>query len=181
MNLLPWLLDWPPKPAAVGVFLLLTAFGAGTLVAFGGVTDEISGGNVTVEATDLSVTLNDEVDFPDGENGTVRTCLRVGTPGDRITVRGRVTVDVPIDAEDRLDGDRTVLTVSLAHTRERTTTTIDRTGRVRTDVFWVLEDDETLSVGEHATVQVRVRTDGSTVAGTTRTVTVEEGSRTYEC
>lgn len=49
------------------------------------------------------------------------------------------------------------------------------------DVFWVIEDDETLSVGDTAGVRVRVREGGSTVADTTRTVPVSDDSRSYDC
>jgi hypothetical protein len=54
MNVLPWLLDWPPSPAKIGFFLLVTAFSVATLMAFGGVTDEVRSENVTIEATDLT-------------------------------------------------------------------------------------------------------------------------------
>ena len=177
MNLLPWLLDWPPSPASVVVFLLVTAFSVGTLVAFGGVTDEITAENVTVEETDLSVRLNDERSLPD-TNGTVQTCLSSGTPGDSISVIGDVTVDVPAD---RGRDAEFVVAVSLAHTEETTTASVEGTGRRTADVFWLLDDDETLAVGETARLQVRVRDGGSTVASVTREVTVENGSRSYDC
>lgn len=38
MDVLPWLLDWPPSPAKIVVFLVLAAASVGALVAFGGVT-----------------------------------------------------------------------------------------------------------------------------------------------
>jgi hypothetical protein len=182
MNVLPWLLDWPPSPAAVGVFLLVTAFSVGTLVLFGGVTGDLTSENVTVAATDITVRLNDDYDFPDTGNGSVQTCLGVGTPGDSISVLGDVTVDIPAgrDPDSTGEGPLTVV-VSLAHTEEATTQTVERTGNVTVDVFWLLDDDETLSVGDTTRLQIYVRAGAETLADATREVTVEEGSRSYEC
>lgn len=182
MNVLPWLLDWPPSPATVGLFLVVTAFSVGTLVVLGGVTDDRADGEVTVESVDLAVRLNDETDLPETGEDTVQTCLGIGVPGDSVAVLGDVTVDVPAD-RDRAWADerRMVVVVGLDRLGETTTRVVDGTGRLRTDVFWVLEDDETLAVGETATLRVRVRSAGSTLASANRTVTVEEGSRSYEC
>lgn len=177
MNVLPWLLDWPPSPATVVVFLLLTAFSVGTLVVFGGVTEQIAGGNVTVESTEFTVRLNDEIEYPDTGTGTVQRCLASGTPGDRIAVVGNVTLDVP----PKEDEQRLTVEVSLVHTAETTTNSVEGSGRETSDVFWLLDDDETLEVGGEATVEVHVRDEEGTVANTTRTVTVEEGSRSYDC
>ncbi|NHN60268.1 MULTISPECIES: hypothetical protein [Halorussus] len=182
MNVLPWLLDWPPRPATVVAFLLLTAFSAGTLALFGGVTDEMTGENVTVEAVDLTVRLNDDGTIPDVGNGTVQTCLASGTPGDRISVLGDVTVAVPVEGyEDAVDDRRLRVVVRLAPTGETVVKSVEHTGRTTHDVFRVLEDDETLSVGDAARVDVRVRTDESVLADATREVTVENGSRSYDC
>ena len=182
MNVLPWLLDWPPRPAAIAAFLLLSAFTAGTLVAFGGVTDEITRENVTVEATDLTVSLNDEGEFPDAGTGTVQTCLASGTPGDRISVLGDVTVGIPTEGyRDAAERGELTVAVSLAHTAENTTMAVTRTGRTTSDVFWMFDDDETLSVGDTASVQVRVRAAGETVADAIHSVTVEDGLRSYDC
>jgi hypothetical protein len=177
---LPWLLDWPPSRGAVVAFVLVTAFSVGTLALFGGVTDDLTGGNVTVAETDLTVRLNDEFDLPD-TNGSVETCFASGTPGDSVAVTGDVTLDVPAEWGGRSDERRPVLAVSLEHTGEETTERVERTGRVTTDVFWVLDDDESLAVGETARVQIRVRAGGSTVATANRTVTVRNGSRSYDC
>ncbi|MFC7132112.1 MULTISPECIES: hypothetical protein [Salinibaculum] len=179
MNPLPWLLDWPPRPATVAVTLLLTVFSVGTLVVFGGVVDDIESENVTVESMDLSVRLNDESSIPSGD-GSVQTCLGSGTPGDRISVLGDVTVDVPPGWDGPADGSLTVA-VSLGHTDEATTQSVPSEGTETVRVFWLLEDDETLSAGDEATVQVSVRTDDATVATATRPVTVEASSRSYDC
>ncbi|WP_435346345.1 hypothetical protein [Haloarchaeobius sp. HRN-SO-5] len=179
MSLLPWLLRWPRRPVSLGVFLLLVAFSVGTLAAFGGLTGELASENVTVESADVTVRLNDETQFPDAGNGTVQTCLATGTPGDSIGVLGDVTLDVPRDRDT--GEDPLTVVVSLAHTEETTTATVEETGRVTSDVFWVLADDETLSVGDTARLQVDVRSDGSTVASTTETVVVGNGSRSYDC
>lgn len=48
------------------------------------------------------------------------------------------------------------------------------------DVFWIV-DAETRSVGETTRFRVRVRTDGSTAVDATRAITVESGSRSYDC
>ena len=175
MNVLPWLLDWPPRRATVGVFLLVTVFSVGTLVVFGGVTDEITTDNVTVESTDFTVRLNDEFSFPD-TNGSVQTCLGSGTPGDRINVVGSVTVDSPESRAAPLD-----VVVSLGHTDDSTTQSVESGRPATADVFWLLDDDETLSVGGTATVEVRVTDGDATLSSATRTVPVTNDSRTYDC
>jgi hypothetical protein len=182
VNPLPWLLDWPPSPAKVVFFVVVTTFSVGTLVLFGGaVVDDETNENVTVEEIDLTVKLNDEMSFPEGGNGTVQTCMASGTPGDSISVLGDVAVEIPPDSRG-YPADRTAtVEVSLAHTEETTTDTVDGPGRETMDVFWLLDDDETLSVGDTETVQVWVRIDGTKVASTTRNVTVEEGTRNYDC
>ena len=180
MNVLPWLLDWPPRRSTVVAFLLLTAISVGTLVAFGGVTDNASSENVTVASADLTVRLNDERDLPD-TNGTVETCLASGTPSDSVTVLGDVTVDIPAEAENVSSGDRVRVLVSLAHTDETTARSITERGRTTSDVFWVFEDDETLAVGDTATVQIRVQADDATVANATRRTSVLNGSRSFDC
>jgi hypothetical protein len=178
MSPLPWLLDWPPSRGTIAVFVLLTAFSVGTLVAFGGVTDEMTSEEASVESAEFTVRLNDEIQLPDtGEDG-VQTCLASGTPGDRISVVGEVTTVVPSGVVREND---VVVEVSLGHTNETMTTAVGRSGEATHDVFWLLEDDETLSVGETADVQVRILASDSVAATATRSVTVEEGTRTYDC
>jgi len=178
VNLLPWLLDWPPRPAAVGAFLLLTAFSVGTLVLFAPVTDQITPDEATVEASNVSVHLNDEITMPDIENGTVTTCMASGTPGDHLTVRADVLVETPME-----DGESSAYDVELAIGTGSMTTTepVQQTGRERVDVFWVVRDDESLSVGDTADVHVRLRESGTAIATTTRRVTVENSRRSYDC
>jgi len=80
-------------------------------------------------------------------------------------------VDVPAGwNRDRAGGERPVVVVGLAHTDETTAEPVEGTGtgQVTVDVFWILDDDETLS-------------GDSTVASTTRAVTVENDSRSYDC
>jgi len=182
MNLLPWLLDWPPNRGTIAVFVVLTAFSVGTLVLLGGVTDEITAENVTIESTDLSVKLNDEIDFPDVEDDSVQTCMGYGTPGDSISVLGDVSVRIPAE-RTRTDAraEQLTLAVSLDHTSERTTQPLTRTGDVTTDVFWILDDDETLSVNETAQLVVSVESAESTLANRTTAIPVKNGTRTYDC
>ena len=177
MNVLPWLLDWPPNPLTVVVFVLLTAFSVGTLILFGGVVDDAATDEVTIEAVDVSVRLNDEVQYPDTENGSVQTCLAVGTPGDRISVLGDVTVDTPHSFDDW----PLFVDVTLVSIGETTTTSVDESGTQRVDVFWLVDDDETLSVGDTATLHVTVRADGEQITDTTRELTVQNDTRTYDC
>ena len=180
MKLLRLLLGWPPGPATVGVALLLTVLGAATMLVFGGVADETTDENATIESTDLTVRLNDDVDFP--ETDGVATCMAVGTPGDSVSVLGDVAVDVPADSDRGRVGDRRLtVVVSLARIEQNTTATVTGTGRETADVFWIFEDDETLSVGDTARLQVRLRSGESTLAEATRTVSVENGSRSYDC
>ena len=181
MHLLRLLLGWPPRPAGVAVALLLTVVGVGTVVVFGGVADDTADESATIESTDLTVRLNDEADFPD-TGDDVATCVAVGTPGDSVSVLGDVTVDVPADDDTGRAGDRRLtVVVSLAHTGQNTTATVAGTGRETVDVFWIFADDETLSVGDAERLRVRLRSEAETLAETSRTVTVENGSRSYDC
>lgn len=174
MDVLPWLLDWPPRPAAVGVFLLLTAVSVGTLLVFAPVTDDITTDTVTIESTEFTVRLNDELTIPDTDD-SVQTCVGSGTPGDRLSVSGDVRVDSPAAPDGPL-----TLVVSLGHTAAATTQRLER-GGATADVRWLVEDDETLSVGETATVQIRVANGDASLASATRSVPVENGSRSYDC
>lgn len=160
----------------IAVYLVVTAASLGTIVALGGVTDTRSTGNITVSDVELTIRLNDETDFPD-TNGTVETCLGSGTPGDHLSVIGDITVTTPTN---RSGTPREVI-LRLNQIHDRTVGRIENRGNVTTDVFWVLRDDERLSVGDTTPVNIRVQEDGTTVAATTRTVPVENGSRTYDC
>jgi len=175
-DVLPWLLDWPPSRRTIAVFLVVTVASLGTIVIFGGMVDTQSDGNLTVADAELSVRLNDETDLPD-TNGTVEGCLSSGTPGDHLSVLGDITVNVPRDRGDT----RREVVLQLAHRQNRTVGTIEDQGNVTTDVFLLLEDDETLSVGDSTTVDIRVQEQGTTVAATALPVTVENGSRSYDC
>jgi hypothetical protein len=163
---------------AVAFVLVVTVASAGTLVVFGGVVDD-GGGAVAIEAVDLTVRLNDEGGLPDvgTGNGTVQTCLGAGTPGDTVSVLGDVTASVPAG----LDPQSLSVLVELVPAGETTTASVEDTGTVTASVFWLLEDDETLAVGEPARLAVEVRKDGERLAGTNRTVAVEADSRTYDC
>lgn len=181
MSPLPWLLEWPPSRGAVAVFLVVTACSLGTIAVLGDDIDRSDGGNVTVEEIDVAVALNDDFDYPEGERGAVQTCLASGTPGDSVSVLGGVVVDIPPENGWSTDDRRLAVTVSLAYTNESTSGTVTGPGRDTHDVFWVLDDDETLEVGDTETVQVRVEAAGSTVASATESVTVQNDSRTYDC
>jgi len=180
MNVLPWLLDWPPRPAAIVFFVVVTVFSVGTLVLFGGVPGETGSENVSIEEADVTVRLNDEQEFPDTGNGSVQTCMASGTPGDSISVLGDVVVEVPPETVDGKDSEVAVV-VSLNHTEESRTMTVEDSGRRTSDVFWVLPDDETLSVGETVGVQVNVRSDEKVLANATTPMVVQNGTRTYDC
>lgn len=182
MNLLPWLLDWPPTRAKVAVFLLVSALSVGTVAMMGGVADDPASETVTVEEIDLTVGLNDEASYPEGTNGTVQTCLASGTPGDSVSVLGDVVVDVPESDDGGRFSERQVrVTVNLTDMSETTSETVTGTGELYSDVFWLIEDDETLAINDTATLRVTVHDGDSLVANATETVTVEEDSRTYDC
>lgn len=178
MNLLPWLLDWPPHPASIIAFLLLTAFSVGTLVLFAPATDQINPDNATVETTKISVHLNDEISIPDIENGTVATCIANGTPGDHLTVRADILVETPMEGGENSNYN---VEMSIGNSSKTTTEPVQQTGQERVDVFWVVRDDEALAVGEKADIHIRLRESGAVVANSTRTVTVKKGSRSYDC
>jgi len=178
VNLLPWLLNWPPRPAAVVAFLFVTAFSVGTLVLFAPVTDQINPDEATVEASNVSVHLNDEITVPDIDNGTVATCVASGTPGNHLTVRADILVETPMEGGDGTPYD---IEVSIGNDSRTTTESVQQTGRERSDVFWVVRDDESLSVGDTANIHIRLRESDSVVATATRAVSVEKGNRSYDC
>ncbi len=161
----------------VVTFLLVTAFSTGTLLLFAPLTDQLQNENVTVETTDLTVRLNDEQATPESEDGGVQTCLASGTPGDHISVTGSVNVDIPSGERPR---DGATVVVGMTDIGETTSGEIERTGGTF-DVFWLLDDDETVAVGDTATVQIQVRGGGETLTTATRSVVVEAASRTYDC
>lgn len=177
MRILPWLIAISRGRRAVAGAIVLAVVGvvAGLYVA-GGLPAEQAPDHATVEAVDLDLRLNDEMDWPDGPNGTVRSCLASGTPGDRVGVYGEVSVHLPTDIET--DPHLAIELSDLARTR--TVTLADR-GQITHDVFWLLEDDETVSVGDWTTVVISIRSSEETLASTNRSVIVENDSRTYEC
>ncbi|MFC7202236.1 hypothetical protein ACFQJC_01810 [Haloferax namakaokahaiae] len=181
MNLLPWLLDWPPRPASILAFLVVTAFSVGSLVLFAPLTDELSTDEVTVEIADSSVKLNDEMDYPEGaESGEAYSCISYGTPGDSLHVRADGTLGLPTGF-DR-DGDTPyTLEVSVDGLEETRTETFRGTGEDQWDVSWLVQDDETLSVGETTTLRAQVRQSGDVVATTNRSVTIAEGDQRFDC
>ncbi len=178
MNLLPWLLDWPPRPATVVAVLLVTALGVGTLVLFAPLADPAGPDEAALELSEASVHLNDEIEIPDGGDGTVAGCRSSGTPGDHLLVRADVVVETPPDWGGDAGYD---VAVRLPDTAQTTTEPVDDTGRERVEVVWLAPDDETLSVGDTAELLVRLRESGTPVANATRTVTVEAASRSFDC
>jgi hypothetical protein len=62
-----------------------------------------------------------------------------------------------------------------------TTEPIQPTGRERVDLFWVVRDDESLSVGDAADIHIRLRESDTVVDTATRTVTVKKDRRSYNC
>ncbi|MFC4549932.1 MULTISPECIES: hypothetical protein [Halorussus] len=175
---MPWLLNWPPRPASIVAFLFVTAFSVGTLILFAPITNQISPDEPSVEVSNVSVHLNDEIRIPDVGNGTVAKCIASGTPGDHVTVRADIVVETPLEDGD---GPKYDVEVSIDNTTKTTTEPVQRTGRERVNVFWVVRDDEALSVGKPAEIRVRLRESSTVVANATRTVTVEKERRSYDC
>lgn len=175
-DILPWLLHWPPSRRMIAVFLVVTAASLGTIVVLGGVTDTQSGGNITVSDINLSIRLTDDTAFPD-TNGTVETCLGSGTPGDHLSVLGEITVRIP----PAHNGNTQAIVLELNRTWNRTVGTVGDQGSVTKDVFWLLEDDETLSVGDTTTMEIHVQERGTTVTSRTLSMPIENGSRSYDC
>lgn len=181
MSLLPWLLYWPPSRGAIAVFLVVTAFSVGSIAVLGGGLVQSGDDTVSVETVDVTVTLNDEVELPPGVDESAQTCVASGTPGDSVFVQGSVVVFVPEDRWRFGEERRLNVSVSLGPADAATTGIVTGPGFVTREVFWLLDDDESLSVDGTETVQVRVREGGSTVANATEAVTVQEGTRHYEC
>jgi hypothetical protein len=178
VNLLPWLLDWPPRPAAVAAALLVTLLSVATVATAGLVLDTPDDETATVETVDLTLRLNDDVEFPD-TNGTVRSCMASGTPGDSISVLGDVTVEVPPDVSQR--GRALTLGLTVTETGQRTAYEVDESGTVTTDVFWLAEDDETLAVGDTVRLRIELRRGDALLANATERLPVQEGDRRYDC
>jgi len=171
-----WLLYWSPsrKQKQVLAFVVVGGLLAGVLVLTPALVGlDLPGDSATVEEIDVTVRLNDEFTPPEGSAETgVQRCIAVGTPPDSLGITGQVRVYAPDDA---------AVVVSLAHADESTVDPVEDAGSHESRVFWLLEDDESLSVGETATVQVRVRSGGETLAAANRTVPVKEGTQTYDC
>lgn len=93
---------------------------------FAPITDQISPDQATVEVSNASVHLNDEIKIPDPENGTVAKCIASGTPGDHLTVRADVIVETPLEDGDDATYD---VKVSIVDDTKTTTEPVRRTGR----------------------------------------------------
>lgn len=148
------------------------------MVLFAPVTDQINPDEATVEASNVSVHLNDEITIPDMEDDTVATCIASGTPGDHLTIRADILVETPMEDGDDSPYD---VEVSIGNDSKTTTEPIQQTGRERVDIFWVARDDESLSVGDTADIRIRLRESGTVVDTATRAVTVTKGRRSYDC
>lgn len=175
MNILPWLLDWPPTRRQIAVFLVITAFSLGSIAVLGGMAGLDSDGNVTITNADLSLQLNENTDIPD-TNGSVETCLGSGTLPGHLGVRGEIMVDIPSGIDSAQE-----VVLRVNDTQNHTVETIEGQGAVTMDVFWQREADGTLSVGDPAAVDIWIVEQGTVVASTTRSVPVENGSRSYDC
>lgn len=175
MRILPWFLNWPPRPTTIAVVLLLTVGSVVGLGVFGGDIDSITRDEASIEAPTLSVALNDDHTYPDGTNGSVQTCFASGPPGDSILVSGDVDLTIPATEESAR------LVVSLDHTAEQWTERVSRRGELSVDILWVLEDDERLDVGDRVTVEIHLEDGDTTIANRSEDVVVENGSRTYDC
>jgi hypothetical protein len=128
----------------------------------------------------LDVRLNDEIDLPPA-NGSVETCVASGTPGDSVSLFGDVIVTIlPGRLPDVGESDpRVMFTLETLDATRRDR--IDPAGATSLDLFWILDDDEMLSVGTETTLTIRVETaDGEPLRETTRTLTVRDGERTYD-
>lgn len=97
---------------------------------------------------------------------------------DHLTVRTDVLVETPMERGENSNYD---VELSIDNSSKTTTEPVQQTGQERVNVFWVVRDDESLTVGETADIHVRLRESGAVVANSTWTVTVEKGSRSYDC
>lgn len=175
-DILPWLIHWPPSGRMIAVFLVVSAASLGTIVVLGGMPDTQSNENVSVSDVDISIRLNDETAYPD-TNGTVETCIGRGTPGDHLSILGEVGVQIPPDQ----NSDTHVVVLELNETWTQRVGETDDKGDITMDVFWMVEDDETFSVGDTATVEVRVQEPETTITSKTLSMPIENGSRSYDC
>ena len=168
--------------SAAGVLALLVLAGVFVLGGpTGGLPGETPGENATVETDDLDLRLNDEFD-PPSTNGTVQSCMASGTPGDSVSLLGDVLVTMPVDRRPDPGAADPRVVFTLAALDATRTERVDPEGTTDVSLFWILEDDETLSVGEETTLAVRVETaEGERLLETTRSLTVREGERTYDC
>lgn len=175
MKRLSWLLGRRLAFALGMGLLVVTALALGALALVSGVADQPPEENVTVDASEVRVTLNDERSVPPGDG--VQECVAAGTPGDSVGVFGRLHVDIP----SGYGPGPFEVNVSLGHRAESTSHTLEETGVERVLLFWTVEDTETLSVGDDARLQIRVRSEEASLLDTTRRLPVENGTRSYDC
>ncbi|MFC7228775.1 hypothetical protein N0B31_15300 [Salinirubellus salinus] len=166
------------------VGLLLVVVLAGVFL-LGGPTDGLPGGTAADEASvatdDLDLRLNDEFS-PPSTNGTVQTCIASGTPGDSVSLLGDALVTLPQERGLELGAADARVVFTLRALDATRTERVDPEGTTDVSLFWILEDDETLSVGEETTLGIRVEmADGELLLETSRTLTVREGTRRYDC
>jgi hypothetical protein len=156
----------------------------GLVVVAGGIGFELLVPDVaTLEDVETAVAVNDGPKIPEGQLGDdgAATCTAVGPPPGFVTVRGSFSLRTLPDQSD-LDNDFTVVVglESLPDSTRRTVEDYGVTGR-RVEFLATLENEGAVAPGEEATVTVRLKDDGVTVARATETVTAESGSRTLDC
>lgn len=165
--------------AAVGVAVLFVASGSVVAYAFvvaGSEADPAAErANATVTGFEPTVTVG-----PDGfpsTDGDVEACLAEGpAPGD-YAVTGRVVVERPVGDGGPREATFS-LTVALADGPRRAAgnVTLGPGESDRVTPLVVAANEGTVSAGSTAAVELRVRTDGATVAESTRRVEVRKSA-----
>lgn len=151
-----------------------------TIAGLGLLALGIGGGAASIEEASVRVTLNDELTgegLDTGEDG-VATCTTVGPPPDHLSVSLDGTIDSPTDAG--YDATATYdLVVRLGNATDRRQVRVGEGASEHLTVPFLLEDDETVTPGDEATVTVSLVHDGRTVDAVERTATVRESN--LEC
>jgi len=133
-------------------------------------------GGAAVEDVTVDVTLNDEISEGLIEGGS-RSCMGVGPPPDHFVVTVQATIYDEWSGRYVSQSSYEFVVQMNGKTRSRNITVID-SGTEEVNEFVTIEDDESISPGENATVKVSLEKGGDVIDSVRKTVTVKERNMT---